>query len=112
MMAPRLNRMLTLETPLRVSDGAGGTTEDWQALGTLHAEVRPGSGGERSGIGTSLSRVPMRIIVRGAPVGAASRPVAGQRFREGSRLYDVIAVTEYDPEGRFLTCHSQEETGR
>jgi head-tail adaptor len=47
-------------------------------------------------------------MVRGAPVGAPSRPVAGQRFREGARIYPILAVAEADPEGRYLVCHAEE----
>jgi head-tail adaptor len=48
-------------------------------------------------------------VVRGAPVGVPSRPEAGQRFREGSRVYRIEAVAEKDPQGRYLTCFATEE---
>ena len=50
MTAPRLTRQLMLEDPLQVSDGAGGFTEIWQALGTLWAEVAIRSGREAGGL--------------------------------------------------------------
>ena len=84
---PVLNRRLQLEAPQRTPDGAGGFTETWAAIGTLWAAFEPGSGGERDGDQLTLSRVPYRIIVRGAPVGAPSRPRPEQRFREaGGRV--------------------------
>ena len=46
MKAPHLNRALVLEGVLRTADGAGGFTEAWTALGTLWAEVLPGSGSD------------------------------------------------------------------
>ncbi|MBK1636160.1 head-tail adaptor protein [Rhodovulum adriaticum] len=107
--ARRLSRKLVLEAPERVADGAGGFTETWVARGTLWAEVSPRTGGARTGQGVSLSRVGYRIVVRGAPVGAPSRPVPGQRFREGARLFAIRAVTEADPQGRYLTCFAEEE---
>jgi head-tail adaptor len=109
MNAPHLNRALVLEGVVRSPDGAGGFTEVWTALGTLWAEVLPGSGGDTLGEERMLSAVPYRITVRAAPQGAASRPAAGQRFREGGRLFLIKAVTERDPQGRYLTCFAREE---
>lgn len=109
MNAPHLNRALVLEAVQRTPDGAGGFTEAWSALGTLWAEVLPGSGSDVLGEERMLSAVPYRVTVRGAPVGAVSRPKAGQRLREGSRLFLIQAVTERDPGGRYLTCFAREE---
>ncbi|MEX5729284.1 SPP1 family predicted phage head-tail adaptor [Rhodovulum iodosum] len=109
MSPPVLGRKLVLEAPERVADGAGGYAETWVARGTLWAEVTPRTGGERSGEETALARVPHRIVVRGAPEGAPSRPVAGQRFREGGRLFFIRAVAEADRRGRYLTCFAEEE---
>lgn len=109
MTAPHLNRALVLEGAVRSADGAGGYTQVWTALGTLWAEVLPGSGNDALGEERMLSAVPYRITVRAAPQGGASRPVAGQRFREGARLFLIKAVTERDPKGRYLTCFAREE---
>lgn len=109
MKAPHLNRALVLEDVLRTPDGAGGFAETWGALGTLWAEVLPGSGNDTLGEERMLSAVPYRITVRAAVVGSDLRPQAGQRFREGTRLFLIQAVTERDPAGRFLTCFSREE---
>ncbi|KCV83502.1 Phage head-tail adaptor [Actibacterium atlanticum] len=106
---PRLTRRLVLEEAQNVADGAGGYDTSWVALGTLYAQVKPGSGRETTGETVPLSRVPYRITVRGAPVGASYRPQAGQRFREGSRLFEILAVTEQDARGQYLTCFAQEE---
>ena len=47
--------------------------------------------------------------MRGAPQGATSRPVPGQRFRVGARLFRVLAVTEREPGGMYLVCETREE---
>jgi head-tail adaptor len=109
MKAPHLTRALVLEAPVRLPDGAGGFTSGWAVLGTLWAEVSPGSGTEAAAVGTALSRVLHRVTVRGAPVGSGSRPRAEQRFREGSRVFKILSVTERDPAGRFLICQTEEE---
>ena len=58
-----------------------------------------------------LARMGFRITVRAAPQGAPSRPTPLQRFRDGARLFAIEAVTEADPEGRFLVCFAREEEG-
>lgn len=109
MSLPHLNHALTLEAPERISDGAGGYTEVWLALGTLWAEITARTGRETDHGGAPVSRVGYRITVRGAPFGAASRPKPEQRFRDGQRKFTIQAVAERDPEGRYLTCFAEEE---
>lgn len=109
-MAYRLNRQLVLEMPARVPDGAGGFTESWMPLGKLWAHVISRTGREAAGVAAPVSRIGYKIIVRAAPVGSEARPYADQRFREGTRLFRILAVTEDDVDGRYLVCTAQEET--
>lgn len=109
MAVPRLDRRLTLEEAQQVSDGAGGFVETWVALGDLWAEIRPGTGRERAADFVTVSRVPYRITVRAAPDGAPSRPKPDQRFREGARLFRILAVSDRVDRGRYLTCFAEEE---
>lgn len=104
----RLSRRLTLEAREVAPDGSGGQAVSWRPLGELWAEVAVRTGrevfaGERPG-----SRVMYRILVRGAPVGAPSRPRAEQRLREGDRVFDILAVAEADPAGRYLEIVAEE----
>lgn len=108
-MSVRLNRRLVLETPGRVADGAGGFTETWVPEGVLWAEVVAGAGSDAAGVEVSLAKVPYRITVRGAPVGSASRPRPDQRLSDGARSFLILAVTERDPGGQYLTCFAREE---
>jgi len=107
MRRPNLSRRLLLEAPLRVADGAGGYNEVWQPLGNVWGEVAPRTGRESG----DVARMGYKITVRAAPQGAPSRPTPSQRFRDGSRLFFIDAVTEADPEGRFLICFATEEEG-
>ncbi|MDQ1847790.1 head-tail adaptor protein [Gemmobacter fulvus] len=109
MSAPHLTRPLVLEAVQRVADGLGGFGESWVALGTLWAAVTAGSGRDVAGQEVTLATVPYRITVRAAAQGAASRPAPGQRFREGGRVFAILAVTEQDTAGRYLTCFAREE---
>jgi head-tail adaptor len=109
MTRPVLNRRLVLQEAQRVPDGGGGFRLTWVNLGAHWAEVKAGSGGEAAGEFVTLSKVPYRISVRAAQVGAASRPKPEQRFRDGTRLYRIHAVTEADERGRYLVCFASEE---
>ena len=105
----QLTRAMVLESPQRVADGAGGFVLTWTALGTLWAEVLPGSGREAAGTEVLFAAVPYGITVRGAPVGSTARPKPEQRLRDGTRVFTILAVTERDPEGRYLMCFAREE---
>lgn len=109
MSAPLLNRKLVLEDAVQLPDGSGGFAESWVALGEMWGEVKAGTGSEKAGEFVTVSNVPYRITVRGAPVGAPSRPKPDQRFREGSRLFRIKAVTERDPQAHYLICFAHEE---
>ena len=109
MKTPRLNRKLVLEAPQQTADGAGGFTETWVPLGTLWAAVQPGSGSDAQSAELSVSTVSFRITVRAAPDGAPSRPVAGQRFVDGARVYGILAVAEAGARAQYLTCFAREE---
>jgi len=104
-----LSRRLTLETPQRTADGAGGFSETWVELGTLWADVTARTGRERSDGTAQVSNTAYRITVRAAPYGSPSRPAPEHRFREGTRIFRIEAVAERDPHARFLTCFAQEE---
>jgi head-tail adaptor len=42
-------------------------------------------------------------------VGSDRRPRPDQRFREGARLFRILAVAEADAQGLYLTCFAREE---
>lgn len=105
----QLNRRLVLESTVRVADGAGGFSRSWQQVGVLWGEVVPGTGSDAAGVEVGLSKVPYRITVRGAPVGAPARPRPDQRLTDGSRVFTILAVTERDATGLYLTCFAREE---
>ena len=109
MVMPRLDRRLTLEEVQSVPDGSGGFIQTWVPLGDLWAQVRPGTGTERAEDFVTVSKTPYRITVRSAPFGAPSRPKPDQRFTEGTRTFRILAVSDRDDRGRYLTCFAEEE---
>ena len=110
MRRPELTRKLVLEEAQRVPDGAGGFDQSWVALGTVWADIRARAGRESDQDHATVSRQPLLITVRAAPLGAVSRPRPDQRFREGSRTSRIQSVSEADPRGRFLLCQATEES--
>jgi head-tail adaptor len=78
-------------------------------MGSLWAEITPGAGRDTGGEEVTLTTVPYRITVRGAPQGSPRRPLVEQRFRDEGRVFRILAVTERDPGGHYLTCFSREE---
>lgn len=105
----RMNRRLVLEAPARVPDGAGGYAESWAARGHVWAAVETRGAGREV---DQAARLLLRITMRAVPQGAAARPTAEMRFRDGARIYRIEAVHETDPEARTLTCFAVEEVGR
>jgi head-tail adaptor len=108
MSRPHLTRRLIVEAPQRAADGGGGFTESFAPLGEVWAEVATRGAGREVG---AASRLQLKITVRAAPQGAPSRPAVGMRFRDGVRVFEIEAVTESDPSGRYLTCFAVEEVG-
>lgn len=110
MTIPNLNRRLELEERALQADGSGGFVAVWQSIGTLWAEMTARTGRETALAEAPVSAMSFRIVVRGAPIGAPDRPKPEQRFREGQRIFGIVAVAEEDPTGRYLTCFATEET--
>ncbi len=104
----RLTRSLVLEARERTPDGAGGFAESWVKVGTLWASVTARVAREDFLGAVTRPRVRYRIVVRGAPVGAARRPRPDQRLRDGARIFDILTVTEADPAGRYLDILAEE----
>lgn len=109
MSLPRLGRLLYLDSPVRQPDGAGGFTESWLELGALWCEVLLRSGREDVLSAAPVSAVSNKVTVRSAPVGHPERPMAGQRFRDGTRIFKINAVAERDGHGSYLICFVDEE---
>lgn len=108
MSAPKLNRRLVLEEVQRSPDGMGGFTESWVAKGALWAKLEMRGAAEQQVGGRTVSATKFRIVTRGAPFGSAQRPRPDQRFREGNRRFDILAVGEHDEAGQYLEIWAEE----
>ncbi len=99
-----MKRRMALEAFEDAPDGGGGSAGFWRALGWHWAELRAVSARDAR-VGEVLrAEVSHRVTVRWRPDGAPSRPTAKQRFREGGRVFDIVAVAEADDKARALTC--------
>ncbi|WP_209425718.1 head-tail adaptor protein [Pararhodobacter sp. SW119] len=103
-----LNRPMLLEQAQFTQDGAGGHATDWHSLGTHWTELSPGPAREVRGDIVPEGQMAFRIFLRSAPHDSPQRPRPGQRFRDGSRIFNIVAVSEADPLGAFLICHARE----
>ena len=90
------------------ADGMGGQSIVWAQLGVLWAEMSPRTGRSEVVSDREVARQPWRIVVRASPVGAPSRPRAEQRFREGTRVFNILSVAEFDGDARYLICMAEE----
>ena len=106
--AVRLLRRLVLEAPERTPDGAGGVVASWVPVGTRWAGGTARTSRADLVAGLERPRVRYRIVVRGAPVGAAQRPRPEQRLREGGRVFSILTVAERDAGGRHLEMLAEE----
>lgn len=107
-IVPLLNCEMVLEAPVEVPDGGGGKSVEWQALGTLWAEISRASAREGEAGGRSASRVTHRIVVRNAPTGSPRQPRPDCRLRRGDRVFSIRGVAPTDRRAAYLTCWTEE----
>lgn len=98
-----LRRRLTLEAPVATPDGLGGTTQAFETVAALWAQLEWLSGGEHWRRGRPEQVATHRVTLRWRP-----GVDAGQRLRDGNRLFDIRAVADPDGSRRRLICLVQE----
>lgn len=103
MRAGTLGARLTLQTPSRAADGAGGATIDWTDVTSFWGDIRPLSGRERRGTGGVVSDVTHDITIR-----HRTGVVPEMRLVHGARRFRILAVLD-DERRRRLVCHCREE---
>lgn len=110
MRAPVPTRPLVLERAETVADGAGGFVVNWASVCTHWAEFRLGAGRARQEAeAVPLGRVDWRLFMRAVPVGHPARPGPEMRFRDGARVFPILAVAEAEARGGWLVCYAREE---
>jgi SPP1 family predicted phage head-tail adaptor len=94
---------LTLEELNRVADDGGGFTESWVAVATVFADLRPISGSERVDADRLTGSVTHDVVLR-----YRAGVVPAMRFREGTRIFQIVAVIDVDEQHRWLQCLCEE----
>jgi SPP1 family predicted phage head-tail adaptor len=107
-IAPRLGAMrhrVTIETPVRTGDEAGGAVITWQPVATVWAEIQPKSG---------------REIFESDQLGGRITHDVRMRYRDGvtpkmrifhsGRLFDIRNVVNVSERGEWLVCGCEETT--
>jgi SPP1 family predicted phage head-tail adaptor len=94
-----LRRRLVLEAPVANADGLGGKTQAFSTVAALWARVEWLAGTEQWRRGRPEQSATHRVTLRWR--GGVD---AGQRLRDGDRLYDIRAVADPDGDRRRLVC--------
>lgn len=108
MIAPRLSARLVLEDRSSTPDGGGGADDVWTPIATHQAALSArsateGEVGDRR-FGAVSYRATMRYLAPENPL----RPHADQRFRLGTRVFNILGVAEADDRRQWLTCWLEE----
>lgn len=98
-----LRRRLILEAPVATPDGLGGVTQSYATVTALWAQVEWMSGGERWRAGRPEQFATHRIIMRWR-----AGVDAGQRLRDGERIFEIRAVDDPDGSRRRLVALVEE----
>jgi SPP1 family predicted phage head-tail adaptor len=94
-----MRRRLLLEAPVSVPDGLGGATQSYKTVAALWAQVEWLSGGEHWRMGRPEQIATCRVTMRWR-----AGVDAGQRLRDGERIFDIRAVSDPDDGRRRLVC--------
>lgn len=98
-----LRHRLTLEEAERVSDGGGGFTETWVEVAIVSAALRPSGGSEGIDSGRLAGRVTHEVTLR-----YRAGVVPAMRFRQGSRVFHILAAFDEDERKHWLRCLCEE----
>lgn len=98
-----LDTRLMLQSPVRVSDGAGGASIGWTLIDEVWAHVRAVGGAERLEAEGLKGRVTHEVWVR-----YRDGVAPDMRFLLGPRALDIRAVLETAGRRRYLRCLCEE----
>jgi SPP1 family predicted phage head-tail adaptor len=97
-----LNRRLLLEAPHETADGAGGVIRGSTPVTTLWARVLPLAARGDVAAGSRGAALRYAIVIR-----VRDDVTMRHRFRDGARLYDIVAVRE-SADRRFLEIDAEQ----
>ncbi len=98
-----LRHRLVLEAPERVDDGGGGVTLTWVQVATLWGAIKPLSGLEVFAGDRLTGRLTHEIRIR-----YRSGVTADMRFRQDTRVFQIVASVDIEERHRWLRCLCEE----
>jgi SPP1 family predicted phage head-tail adaptor len=103
-----LRHQLQLQAPPTTSDGMGGQSGDWTAVGGLRpALVVPDTGREREFAGQVEDSQTGKVYLRYDAAVTAKR-----RFLFGARLLNIRAAINFEERSQWLVCAYEEGVGQ
>lgn len=94
---------LSLEAPVRTSDGAGGVIRTFALVAEVWGDIRAQSGHERQDADRLGAHVSLAIWIR-----HRDGLSPDHRFRLGQRIFEIRSVIDHNGRNRFLECHCEE----
>ena len=104
--AGRLTARLVLERPEPVDDGQGGAVTGFVERARVWALIEPRSFAEEETGPGLVATVTHHVTLR-----ARGDLSAGQRFRKGGRVFEILALRDPDETGRFQLALCREVSG-
>jgi SPP1 family predicted phage head-tail adaptor len=97
-----MRRRLAIEIPVETSDGAGGITRSFAAIGTVWAQMEWRSGTERWRADRPEQAATIIVTMRWR-----AGLTAGMQLRDGIRVFEIISAGDPDGDRKrlVLTCN-------
>lgn len=104
-LASRLRHRVVIETPVRSSDGQGGSSISWNSVATVWSEIRSVRSGSAEPVvaGKRQAEVTYEITLR-----YRNDVSAKERIRYGERLFNIRSVDNIDGADVILVLRVEE----
>lgn len=99
-----MRERVTLQSPMRSADGAGGADVSWTDAATVWAKVEEGAGSERLTGERLAARAALTLTIR-----HRAGLTTEMRALWNARVLNIRAVRDRDGRKRFLTLECEEE---
>jgi SPP1 family predicted phage head-tail adaptor len=98
-----LRHRVTIESPERTSDEAGGAAIEWQGVAAVWAAIWSRTAGEKFSFDRIAGTATHDIWIR-----YRSDVTPDMRIRYGNRVFAILGAIDVDDRGRWLKCPSEE----
>jgi SPP1 family predicted phage head-tail adaptor len=98
-----LRHRVVIESPTRTSDGAGGSTTEWNTVAEIWAAIWSRTVDEDFTLDRVAGTASHDIWIR-----YRSDVTPDMRIRCGSRIFDILGAIDVEDRGAWLKCPSEE----